>query len=103
MPDLRSLSSLRSHPGAATQPYLDLARRFLIEDRPALDPAVAWRIAAMRPQVHAEGSIPLFLARPDARRPPGTCCSCGESLAPDERYRCGPCVAAAVAVLEAVP
>jgi hypothetical protein len=62
--------------------------------------AVAWRIKAMRPQVTRSGAIPLLLARPVGAWGPGTCCSCGEPLAPDERYRCRPCVAAAVVVLE---
>ncbi len=64
---------------------------------------VAWRIDVMRPQVPAKGAIPLLLARPDAVRGSGLCCSCGGSLAADERYRCRPCVAAAVAVLAGVP
>ncbi|MGO9179405.1 MAG: hypothetical protein ACLQBX_02160 [Candidatus Limnocylindrales bacterium] len=64
---------------------------------------VAWRIDAMRPQVPAAGAIPLLLARSDAVRGSGKCCSCGDPLHPDERYRCGPCVAATVAVLEGVP
>ncbi len=64
---------------------------------------VAWRIDAMRPQVTAKGAIPLLLVRPDATRGRGLCCSCGESLGPNDRYRCRACVIAAVAVLESVP
>ena len=63
---------------------------------------VKWRIDAMRPQVPANGAIPFLLARPDVRSPVRTCCSCGDPLGPDERYRCGPCIAAAVAVLETI-
>ncbi len=62
----------------------------------------AWRAAVMRPQVTATGAIPLLLARPGIRFPPGTCCSCGEDLIPDDRYRCRPCVVAATAVLATV-
>jgi hypothetical protein len=64
---------------------------------------VAWRIDTMRPQVPGTGAIPLLLARPDATRGRGLCCSCGESLGPDDRYRCRACVIAAVAVLQSVP
>jgi hypothetical protein len=63
---------------------------------------VGWRAGAMRPQLPAEGGIPLLLARPDAARGSGRCCSCGDPLRPDERYRCGPCVTAAISVLETV-
>jgi len=63
---------------------------------------IAWRIDAMRPQVTATGAIPLLLARPGIRFPAGTCCSCGEHLTPDDRYRCPPCVVAATAVLVTV-
>ena len=60
---------------------------------------VGWRAAVMATQVPRTGAIPLLLARPGVRFPLGTCCSCGEQLAPDDRYRCGPCADAAVAVL----
>jgi hypothetical protein len=60
---------------------------------------VAWRIAAMRPQVTQAGAMPLLLARRDVRFPPRTCCSCGDPLGVSVRYRCGPCTAAVLAVL----
>lgn len=63
---------------------------------------VTWRVDAMRPQVPTRGAIPLLLARFDVVRAAGSCCSCGDPLGPDERYRCRTCVAAAVAVLRAV-
>jgi hypothetical protein len=63
---------------------------------------VGWRTAVMAAQVSQTGSIPLLLARPGISFPIGSCCSCGDPLGPDDRYRCGPCVAAAVAVLDAV-
>ena len=69
---------------------------------PQVDPEVAWRLAAMRPQVPVTGAIPLLIARPGIRFAPGSCGSCGDPLAAEERYRCRPCVAAAVAALEAV-
>lgn len=60
---------------------------------------VGWRAAVMAAQVPRTGAIPLLIARPGVRFPPGTCCSCGEQLGPDDRYRCGSCADAAVAVL----
>ena len=64
---------------------------------------IGWRAAVMAAQVPRTGAIPLLLARPGIRFPPGSCCSCGDPLKPDVRYRCGPCVAATVAVLDGVP
>ena len=64
---------------------------------------LGWRMRAMRAMAPAYGPIPLLLARPDAACGPGRCCSCGDSLAPADRYRCRLCVEAAVAVLEAQP
>ena len=61
-----------------------------------------WRAAVMAAQVPRTGAIPLLLARPGIRFPPGSCCACGDPLSPDERYRCGPCAAATVHVLAAV-
>jgi hypothetical protein len=61
---------------------------------------IGWRAAVMAAQLPRSGAIPLLLARPGIRFPPGSCCSCGDTLGPDERHRCGPCVAAAMAVLE---
>ena len=63
---------------------------------------IGWRAAVMATQVPRTGAIPLLIARPGVRFPLGTCCSCGEQLARDDRYRCGPCVDAAVAVLKAL-
>ncbi len=60
---------------------------------------VAWRIDAMRPQVPSTGGIPLLLARPGVRPRVGSCCSCGDPLGDEDRYRCVSCVAAAIAVL----
>jgi TubC N-terminal docking domain len=63
---------------------------------------IGWRTAVMAPQMSRSGTIPLLLARPGITLPLGSCCSCGDPLGPGDRYRCGPCVEAAVAVLEAV-
>ncbi len=88
---------------------LEPIARTLLAEKPRIlralaeEQEVAWRIDAMRPQVTAHGAIPLLLARLGIRFPHGTCCSCGAPLSPDERYRCGPCVAAAVVVMEGVP
>lgn len=64
---------------------------------------VEWRVTAMRASAPEQGALPLLLARPDAGRGPGRCCSCGDRLGPDDRYRCRPCVEAAVRVLETLP
>jgi len=61
---------------------------------------IGWRAAVMATQVPPAGAIPLLLARPGIRFPPESCCSCGDPLAASDRYRCKPCVAAVVAVLE---
>lgn len=63
---------------------------------------IGWRVEVMRPQAPANGAIPLLVARSGGPWDQGRCCSCGDALAADERYRCGPCVAATVAVLETV-
>jgi hypothetical protein len=62
---------------------------------------VAWRVDAMRPQMGPDAAIPLLLARPGIRFPLRSCCSCGDPLGPDERYRCPPCVIAATYVIAA--
>ncbi|MBF6606815.1 MAG: hypothetical protein IVW53_14700 [Chloroflexi bacterium] len=64
---------------------------------------VAWRVEAMRARAPEHGPIPLLLAQPDAVRGPGCCCSCGDRLERDDRYRCRPCVEAAIHVLETLP
>jgi hypothetical protein len=64
---------------------------------------VGWRGAVMAAQGPRTGAIPLLLARPGIRIGRGTCLSCGDPLTPDDRYRCGPCVAATVAFLDRVP
>jgi hypothetical protein len=61
---------------------------------------VGWRAAVMATQVPRIGAIPMLLARPGIRFPPESCRSCGDPLAAADRYRCRPCVAAVVAVLE---
>jgi hypothetical protein len=65
------------------------------------EPDVTWRIEVMRPQAMRTGPLPLLLARPGSRFQAGSCCSCGDPR-PADRYRCRPCVAAAVRVLAAV-
>jgi hypothetical protein len=63
---------------------------------------VGWRAAVMATQVRPSSAIPLLLARPGIRFRAGSCCSCGDPLSLDDRYRCRWCVAAAIAVLETV-
>ncbi len=61
---------------------------------------IGWRAAVMVTQMPKAGAMPLLLARPGIRFPPGTCCSCGDQLTATDRSRCGPCISAVVAVLE---
>lgn len=88
---------------------LEPIARTLLAEKPRIlraladEQAIAWRIEAMRPQVTVRGAIPLLLARPGAPRELGHCCSCGDRLRSDDRYRCASCAAASVAVLEDVP
>ena len=77
-----------------------LAEELVILRALAEEPAVAWRIDAMRPQVTTGAAIPLLLARPGIRFPSKSCCSCGDALAAADHYRCGSCVSAVVAILE---
>lgn len=60
---------------------------------------IGWRAAVMATQTPHTGAIPLLLARPEVPVVAGTCCSCGDPLAPDDRYRCRPCAEAAIAVV----
>lgn len=79
-----------------------VARTLLAQKRAVLEALaeeVAWRLNAMRSQVTATGAIPLLLARPGAPWEPDRCCSCGDPIGSDDRYRCPLCVEAAVAVL----
>ena len=87
--------------------YLEPFARKLLAEKPRVlralveeEQEVAWRIDAMRPQMTVRGAIPLLLARPGGPFRAGGCCSCGDALTADERYRCHSCVAAVVAVLE---
>jgi hypothetical protein len=63
---------------------------------------IGWRATVMATQVRRTGTMPPLLARPGIGFAPGSCCSCGDQLGRDERYRCGPCAAAALRVLAAV-
>ncbi len=95
---------LRYHPREA---LTEAEREILARHRDALlallraDP-VGWRTTVMAAQMLPGGPIQLLFARPGVRLPAGSCCSCGDPLGPDDRYRCPPCVAAATAVLEQV-
>jgi hypothetical protein len=89
---------------------LEPVARALLDAKPGILAAlereareIAWRIEAMRRQLPERGAIPLLLARNVTGRPPGSCCSCGDPLAPGDRFRCQPCTAAIIAVLEAIP
>ena len=63
---------------------------------------IGWRAAVMAARVPRTGAIPLLLARPGIRFPPGTCCSCGD-LRPADQYRCAPCAAAVIRALATAP
>jgi hypothetical protein len=63
-------------------------------------PEIRWRAMVMSRQVTPGGPLPLLLARPVIRFPPGSCCSCGDPLDGHHRYRCELCAVAVVAVLE---
>ena len=85
----------------------DLARKLLERKQEVLallaeeDAEVAWRVAAMRPQVPPREPIPVLTAR--ATTPaPGRCDACGEPLGPGRAYRCEPCARAAWFVLHEV-
>lgn len=62
---------------------------------------IGWRDVVLAAQVPRNSAIPLLLARPGIRFPPGSCCSCGDPRLPD-RYRCAPCAVATVHALAAV-
>ena len=64
-----------------------------------LEDPVGWRVAVIAEQMPARAPIPLLIARPGVRFSLAGCCSCGDPLGPDQRYRCAPCVAAVVTVL----
>jgi hypothetical protein len=90
--------------------YLEREAQYLLAHKAQVLRALAtergeieWRVSAMRTMAPGQGPIPLLLAWPGAVRGPGCCCSCGDPLGPTDRYRCRPCVEAAVRVLEALP
>ena len=67
----------------------------------AEDAEVAWRLAAMRPQVPQRGPIPILVVRDFAPRA-GGCVSCGDRLVDGRLARCGACARAAWLVLHEV-
>ncbi len=79
--------------GPRTQEHL--ARQLLDQKSQVLavleaeDAEVAWRIAAIRPQVRPRGPIPVLTARPVTHFP-RCCTSCGDPIDPPRRYRCKP-------------
>jgi hypothetical protein len=99
VPDANGRLRYRPREALSEAERADLARhRDAIRAVLDADP-VGWRAAVMATQVARAGAIPLLLARPGIRFPLGTCCSCGDQLGPDDRYRCKACVDAAVVVL----
>ena len=67
----------------------------------AEDAEVAWRVAAMRPQVPPRGPIPVLVAR-DVVPAPGCCPSCGDPRGEGRSLRCASCARAAWSVLHEV-
>jgi len=84
-----------------------LARQVLAEKPVVLallsaeDADVAWRVAAMRPQVPRRGAIPMLIAR-QVTSSLGRCISCGERLHEGVMVRCSPCARAAWVVLHEI-
>lgn len=78
---------------------IELARRLLAHrwEMMALlsadDPAVIWRVVALRSQVPEKGPIGRLLARPQSPTTgmAGCCATCGDVLDEGRRYRCIPC------------
>src|SRR5437867_5064291 len=68
-----------------------------------LDPDVAWRVEAMRPQVPPPpAAIPVLMARPDVTGAVGCCMSCSDSLPTVPEIGtgvCDPCRVAASLVM----
>jgi len=95
---------LRYHPASALPPDL---RESLIEHKVEVlallkteDPEVAWRVAAMSPQIPDRGPLPFLVARKSVEAQPGCCFSCGDSLKQGDAYRCAACSRAANIALE---
>jgi hypothetical protein len=84
-----------------------VAQRLLERKRDVLallaaeDADVAWRVAAMRPQVPKRGAIPVLVAREGVPEP-GSCVSCGQHLREGVIFRCSLCSRAAWVVLHEV-
>lgn len=87
--------------GFAFKPRLDGRLRAMVTTHAAadllraLDPEVAWRVAAMRPQLTGAAAVPLLLARrPEGACAANACIACGDSLPevpPLGSGRCRPC------------
>lgn len=93
--------SLRYRPqGALTRALVaELAahKHLILAHLAANEPAVAWRVAAMRAQLPASGPLPFLIARGTPRRADG-CLRCGDPLATRTEglaVCCAPCVHAA--------
>jgi hypothetical protein len=77
-----------------------LARKAeVLELLAAEDAEVAWRVAAMRPQVPMRGPVPFLIAR-DVPLESSCCSACGCPLGANQRFRCQPCLQAATLVLD---
>ena len=66
-----------------------------------VNPDVAWRVDAMRPQIPSEGTIPFLVAQEVPWRK-GQCLSCGDPLPEGRKCRCLPCSRAAHLVIEEI-
>lgn len=61
---------------------------------------IAWRTAAMLPQIPDKGSLPFLVAREAVEPQAGCCLSCGDPLNQDDAYRCAACGRAANLAIE---
>jgi hypothetical protein len=61
---------------------------------------IAWRVAAMLPQIPDSGPFPFLVARKDFDCVPNSCHSCGDPLNDNPGYICGPCSRAKHRALE---
>jgi hypothetical protein len=55
------------------------------------DPAISWRIAAIRPLIPPRGPIHPPVIRRNRATAQGSCHCCGDPLSDERRLRCSPC------------
>jgi hypothetical protein len=70
--------------------------------RPVDDGEIAWRVAAMRPQLPPRGPLLFLTARPGLPASATHCWSCGEPLLPGQQYRGTACARAVRQLLDEI-